>query len=156
MTMAVKVRLTIDEPIQVDAEDHDWDTVVELEGICHNSASAWYLFTALFGSGSEPVTHEDGSVSYEYEHQNSPEIDQNSVPRRIQIITSEFSPKEKWIPVDFDHMIECACDDKGCKAKLRINDEAKGYLGMWYGDGTYVSLQLPQEYRICRQAIVIE
>ena len=155
--MAVKVRLTIDEPVQIDAEDHDWDTVVELEGICHNSASAWYLFGALFGKGSEPVTHEDGSLSYEYEHQNSPEIDQNSVPRRIQIVTSEFSPKEKWIPIDFDHVVKCACGDDGCGARIRVNDEGDGFIAMWYEHGgTYVSVQLPQEYRLCRQAIVIE
>jgi hypothetical protein len=154
MTLANEVRLVVCEPVFTE-DDVEWESVLELTGIAHFHRQVVHtLFNSLFKQiGGYFAGMDKATDVYEYESQNSPVFDRNSLPRKIQVQVSEFSPKEdeeKWEPILIGEKIHCDCDEPGCQSYLIVENN-EGFVLMSDSTHLMISLQLPQDVRLCKR-----
>jgi hypothetical protein len=150
------VNVVVEEPVQVDAYDHDWDAVIDFQVVLPVSLRRFdELLTGCVGKAPDgEVVGRNGRISfnYEWQRQNSPEIDQNSLLRRIRISASEFSIKdvpEFWMPLVRGETVDCYCDERGCETGLTVDTDEQ-YITMSDAHGLALSIQLPPDVRLCR------
>jgi hypothetical protein len=151
----VLVNVVVEEPIQVDAHDHDWDAVVDFQVILPLTLSQFdEVLVGIVGKAHDAeVVGRNGRIyfHYEWQRQNSPEIDQNSLLRRIQVSASEFSGnvEEKWEPIKKEKYIRCDCGEKECQNSVHINHDGEGMIAIESWHLGYISCQLPENVALC-------
>ena len=153
----VTLGIVVEEPVQIGDDDYEWEAVMELTGVSlMTTPTAIYHMSQIlpWAEGEKRQWKNTGPYTWilNVERQNSPILDQNSLPRRIQFQVLEFSTKEaeeKWVPMTDKDMVDCFCDEPGCEAGLTI-DTKHGDLITVGNMGHIQTIQLPPNIRVCK------